>query len=122
MYRRAMPYGRLADPESTLGTDPRSDPRMVKAFAQFGLDARAPEVPLTVESPLEDRRAFAGLNEEAIGAVFEVFAQGFPAPPGVTTTTVTIPGVDNNDITLYVDLRPDQFACPRRHVLGGGGH
>jgi acetyl esterase len=117
-----MPYGRLADPESTLGTDPRSDPRMVKAFAQFGLDARAPEVPLTVESPLEDRRAFAGLNEEAIGAVFEVFAQGFPVPPRVTTTTVTIPGVDNNDITLYVS-RPDDAdgALPAVVHLHGGG-
>jgi acetyl esterase/lipase len=79
-------------------------------------------VPLTVESPLEDRRAFAGLNEEAIGAVFEVFAQGFPVPPRVTTTTVTIPGVDNNDITLYIS-RPDDAdgALPAVVHLHGGG-
>ncbi|HYR14546.1 MAG TPA: alpha/beta hydrolase, partial [Mycobacterium sp.] len=63
-----MPYGRLADPESTLGTDPRSDPRMVKAFAQFGLDGPAPDIALTVDSPLEDRRAFAAMNEDAIEA------------------------------------------------------
>src|SRR5260370_2793442 len=103
-----MPCGRLADPESTLGTDPRSDPRMVTAFAQFGLDARAPEVPLTVESPLEDRRALSRLNEEAIGAVFQRFSPGLPLPPPVTTTTGTIPRGDDNDITL--DITPPHSA------------
>ena len=49
-----MAYGRHADPESTLGTDPRSDPRMVKAFAEFGLDGTLTEAPLSVDSPLED--------------------------------------------------------------------
>jgi acetyl esterase len=82
-----MSYGRLADPHRTLGTDPRSDPRMVKAFAQFGLDGPAPAIPLTVGSPLEDRRAFAAMNEEGIGAIFEAFANGLPAVEGVATTT-----------------------------------
>src|SRR5271163_51082 len=61
-------HGRLANPDCTLGTDPRSDPRMVKAFAQFGLDNNAPVLPFTVDSPLEERRAFAGMVEEGIGA------------------------------------------------------
>ena len=35
-------YGRLADPTCTIGTDPRADPRMVKALAPFGLDGHMP--------------------------------------------------------------------------------
>ena len=36
--------GRLGDPTMDLASDPRSDPRMVAAFAPFGLDkgAQAP--------------------------------------------------------------------------------
>jgi hypothetical protein len=48
-----MAYGRHADPDSTLGTDPRSDPRMVKVFAEFGMDGRLPPLPLTVDAPLQ---------------------------------------------------------------------
>jgi acetyl esterase len=64
-------HGRLVDPDCTLGTDPRSDPRMVKAFAQFGLDGRLPAAPLTVDSPLEDRIAFATISEEGMGAILD---------------------------------------------------
>ena len=59
LYGRAMPYGRLADPDSTLGTDPRSDPRMVKVLAQFGLDGSAPVEAPPIDSALEDRLAWA---------------------------------------------------------------
>jgi acetyl esterase len=117
-----MPYGRHADPESTLGSDPRSDPRMVKAFAEFGLDGRQPAIPLTVDSPIEDRMAYAAMNEDAMGAIFEVFAQAAPTATGVTTTTTTITGVDGNDITLYIS-RPDAAAGPLPgivHLHGGG--
>src|SRR6478672_4947001 len=82
-----MAHGRLADPDCTLGTDPRSDPRMVKALAEFGLDGILPEAPLSVDSPLEDRLAFAALNEEGIGAVLASFGQAVPDVEGVTTTT-----------------------------------
>ena len=53
-----MLYGRLADPDCTLGTDLRSDPRMVAALAPLGLDGRLPQPQLTVDAPLEDRLAF----------------------------------------------------------------
>ena len=43
-----MPDGRLADPDRTLGTDPRSDPRMVAAYTPFGLDGPLPQ-PLSVD-------------------------------------------------------------------------
>ena len=122
MYRRAMPNGRLADPDCTLGTDPRSDPRMVKAFAQFGLDGPAPEIPLTVDSPLEDRLAWAVATEEGFAGLFEAFAQGVPIAEGVTTRTVTIAGGDGNDVTLYISRPADaEAALPAVVHLHGGG-
>jgi acetyl esterase len=117
-----MAHGRLADPETTLGTDPRSDPRMVKVFAQFGMDGHLPAAPVTVDSPLEDRRAFAAKNEEAMGAVFDVLVQGMPTVEGVTTTTTTITGEDGNDITLFISRPSDaDAALPCVVHLHGGG-
>ncbi|BBY80344.1 alpha/beta hydrolase fold domain-containing protein [Mycolicibacterium pulveris] len=115
-------YGRLADPEATLGTDPRADPRMVKAFAPFGLDGRLPPPPLTVDAPLEDRREFAAVSEQGMGAIFDVFAQAAPTVTGVTTTTTQIASVDGNDITLYLSS-PDTGGAPLPavvHLHGGG--
>jgi acetyl esterase/lipase len=116
-----MPDGRLANPECSLGTDARSDPRMVKALAPFGLDALSPPPPLTADSPLADRLAFTAEIEEAMSAVFEPFAQAMPIAEGVTTTTVTIPGGDGQDLTLYIS-RPDTAAgLPCVVHLHGGG-
>ena len=113
--------GRLANPECSLGTDPRSDPRMVKALAPLGMEALAPPPPVTVDSPLADRLAFTAEIEEAMSAVFEPFAQAMPIAEGVTTTTVTIRGGDGQDLTLYVS-RPDTAAgLPCVVHLHGGG-
>jgi acetyl esterase/lipase len=94
---------------------------MVKALAEFGLDGILPEAPLSVDSPLEDRLAFAALNEEGVGAVLASFGQAVPDVEGVTTTTTTITSEDGNDVTLYVS-RPDQAgALPAVVHLHGGG-
>ncbi|MEO3758560.1 alpha/beta hydrolase [Mycobacterium sp. B14F4] len=115
-------YGRLADPDHTLGTDPRSDPRMVKAFESFGLDGRLPAAPLTVDAPLEERIAFATMSEEGMGAIFVALSADLPVASSVTTTTTTITGPDGNDITLFVS-RPDDAsgALPAVVHLHGGG-
>jgi len=117
-----MVYGRLADPDSTLGTDPRSDPRMVKALAPFGLDGRLPPLGVTVDSPLDERLEFSRVSEEGMGAIFAVLAQEAPAVQGATTTTTTIAGGDGNDVTLYIS-RPDgvSSALPGVVHLHGGG-
>ncbi|MGD9618968.1 MAG: alpha/beta hydrolase fold domain-containing protein [Mycolicibacterium sp.] len=111
-----MAYGRHADPDSTLGTDPRSDPRMVAVFSRFGLAGRAPTSGLSVDSPLEQRHAFAKMSEQGLGAIFDSIADELTAPAGVTTTTLTITGIDGNDIPLYIS-RPGQIAGPLPAVL-----
>ncbi len=95
-------YGRLADPNCTIGTDQRADPRMVKALAQFGLAGRMPVPPVTPGAPMEDRLAAVAAAEKRMGAVLEELAQTLPGPKGVATMTTTITGVDGNDIALYI--------------------
>lgn len=116
-----MLVGRLADPNCTLGTDPRSDPRMVAAFAPLGLADALPEAPLGVDSPLEHRMAYCAAAEEMVGSVLDTFALAAAAPAGVTTTTVTIPGGDGNELSLFIS-RPDHSSGPLPalvHLHGG---
>ena len=108
--------GRHADPDSTLGTDPRSDPRMVAVFNRFGLAGHAPASGLTLDSALEQRHAFATMSEQGLGAIFDSIAGELTAPTGVTTATTTITGVDGNDIALYIS-RPDGMVGPLPAVL-----
>ncbi len=116
-----MADGRLADPDCSLATDPRSDPRMVEALEPFGVAALLPELPMTVDWPLDDRLSFVAATEEMIATVFEALGQAMPVADEVTTTTVTIPGGDGQDLTLYVS-RPDtavRLPC-LVHLHGGG--
>lgn len=117
-----MPYGRLADPDSIIGTDRRSDPRMVKALAAFGMDGRLPEPPLTVDAPLAQRLEFTAFAEQGTGAVLKMLGDQAPAPEGVTTTTTTVTGADGNEITLFIS-RPTDADGPLPavvHLHGGG--
>src|SRR6202020_3327343 len=116
-----MAHGRLADPDCCLRTDPRADPRMVRALAPVGLDSNAPAVPLTIDSPLEERLAYAAMAEEGMGVLLGLFAAGVPDASGVTTTMTTITGEDGNDVTLYIS-RPDVAGrLPAVVHLHGGG-
>lgn len=77
---------------------------------------------MTVDAPLADRLAFAAASEEGTGAILEAFAQGVPTAEGVTTSSTTITGVDDNDVTLYIS-RPNAAAGPLPcivHLHGGG--
>src|ERR1700753_2075590 len=116
-----MAEGRLADPNCSLGTDPRSDPRMVAALSQFGIAENMPVVPLTIDAPLEERLAYADMCEAGIGAVLDAFAPGVPVADGVTTTTTTITGEDGNDVTLYISRPDGDGSFPAVVHLHGGG-
>ena len=116
-----MLAGRLADPNCTLGTDPRADPRMVAAFTPIGLAGAMPEAPLDVNSPIEHRMAYCAAAEEVVGGVLDALALAAPAPAGVSTTTVTIAGGDGNEVTLFIS-RPDHAQGPLPalvHLHGG---
>jgi acetyl esterase/lipase len=95
---------------------------MVAALAPLGLADVLPDSPLTLDSPLADRLAYAAMAEDAVGGVIALMASAVTEPAGVTTTTVTIAGDDGNEITLYIS-RPDRAEGQLPavvHFHGGG--
>jgi acetyl esterase len=114
--------GRLGNPALELRSDPRSDPRVVAAFAPFGLDVTAPSLPIDRNSPVSELLAVAAAAEQNFATVFAALLADVPAPNGVETTIETITGTDGNDITLYVD-RPvgAEGSLPGLLHLHGGG-
>ena len=124
MSERAAPIlpGRLGNPDMTLADDPRADPRMIAALAPLGIGGPVEPFPLTVDHPLEDLHAYADEGEQGFGAVGDVLLQGLDPVTGVTRSVEVIPGVDGNDITLYIS-RPEAAdgALPGiLHIHGGG--
>ena len=114
--------GRLGDPEMTVATDPRCDPRMVAALEPLGLAGRADPVPLTADSTLEEIRALAALGEPGFEQLFDVLFASLPPVEGVESRTEVISGVEGNDISLYIH-RPTGSAGPHPgilHIHGGG--
>jgi acetyl esterase/lipase len=114
--------GRLGDPASNLGTDPRTDPRLRAALAAFGLDAHPEAVPLTPASPREELLAFCAAAEAGFEGLFAACQAGLPEVAGVVRETITCPGADGHDITLYVH-RPAEASGPLPavvHFHGGG--
>ena len=113
--------GRLGDPEMTVATDPRCDPRMVTALEPLGLAGRTDPVPLTADSTLEEIRALAAMGEPGFEQLFGVLFESLPPVEGVESRTEVISGVDGNDISLYIHRPADDGGpCPGiLHIHGG---
>lgn len=117
-----MPHGRLADPERSLATDPRADPRMVAALAAFGLDGHQPPAPFGAEAPLDQRRELLAAAEAGFGQVLAALVDGLPPVTGVVRETTSIPRPDGTALTLYIH-RPETSPGPLPclvHLHGGG--
>ena len=115
--------GRLGHPEYELRTDPRSDPRMVRAMAAYDMDGLAAPAPVSPDDPIEARLDFIGAAEEGFEQFFAALMADLPPVPGVAHSKETIRGVDGNDIVLYIH-RP-QAESPTSlpgvlHLHGGG--
>lgn len=114
--------GRLGDPTLELHSDPRSDPRMVEALAPFQLDRATPATPFDSTAPLPAQLGFLDELEGGFGAVFGALLGGAPAIDGVVESSVTITGVDDNEIVLFIS-RPATATAPIPgvlHIHGGG--
>jgi acetyl esterase len=114
--------GRLGSPDMTLKDDPRADPRMIAAMAPLGLADAAPPSPVDSNTGREALLDYVRTSEEDFEALFGALAGSLPAVEGVTRSVEVIPGVDGNDITLYVH-RPSDGATSLPgvlHIHGGG--
>jgi acetyl esterase/lipase len=115
--------GRLGDPEMTLGTDPRIDPRLAATVAKLGLDGHTPELALNRTTPRDQVLAAIAEMEQNFVQVFTGVLEGVPAVAGVSIETLSITGPDGNDIVLYVHrptAAPDGPLPCMVHLHGGG--
>jgi acetyl esterase/lipase len=114
--------GRLGDPNRTLKTDPRIDPRLAAALAPFGMDGPPPPAPVGVDSPLKAKLEHLAATEAAMQSIFAGFVADLPPIPNIERRTETIRGQDGNEITLYIH-QPQNAAGPLPcvyHTHGGG--
>ncbi len=113
--------GRLGNPQATLLTDRRADPRIVQAFEAVGGFAPGVE-PVGPDASYEETLAYCNAFEAAAAAGNDALRAMLPDWPTVTTTTETIDGVDGNSIKLFIHKPRDQqgpLPCVY-HTHGGG--
>lgn len=104
--------GRLGTPEMALGTDPRTDPRLLAALTPFGLDGNDNPSGITSATPLEERyQHVLNVVEPGNEGLFAGLMEGLPPVPGVEHEERVISGPDGNQIVLYFS-RPEGIAGP----------
>ena len=115
--------GRLGDPDRSLGTDPRADPRMVAALAAVGLDGHTAPLPVGPDSPLPEILSAVTVAEEAFEVLYAALFAGLPPVPGVVSETVTIEGPDGDELSLYVHRPAGSEGADLPHMvhMHGGG-
>ena len=112
--------GRLGTPDMAFVDDPRADARIAAAMAMMELapGTETPDPNWDYEASL----AYAASFEEAGELAHPIQLAAMPDFGDVESSTETIKGVDDNDITLYID-RPKDRAGPLPcmvHTHGGG--
>ena len=112
--------GRLGNPDLTLATDPRLDPR-VRTTLEGGLGEIATAPPIGADAPLADILDFlAAFDAEA--TAMEADYVDLPPVAGIARRTQAIEGIDGNRITLHI-VEPAERAGALPgivHTHGGG--
>ena len=114
--------GRLGDSDSTLATDPRSDPRMLAAMEPYRLGERTSPPRISPHDTLDDRMAFSRRAESRLEALFGALLAELPPVEGVARSTRAIRRPEGRDLVLSVHRRADaSVPLPGiLHVHGGG--
>jgi acetyl esterase len=120
---RARQVGRLADPDSTLATDPRTHTGLLAGLAAFGLDAAAAPAPMGRDASAKVVAEFVGGSHaafEGLYAALQPEPSDLPVPVSQRTESVT--GVDGHEIVLHV-FRPSEVegTLPCVVYVHGGG-
>ena len=89
--------GLLGDPQRVLSTDPRADPFMIAALAQFGLDDAAAPAPVNAESPLKEKRDYMAESEPDNEVQFNALNPDLPPIENVERRSEVIKGMDEVD-------------------------
>ena len=114
--------GRLLDPNSSLGTDPRVDSRIAGILRKVGGADLPGELPVTPASPREELLGFAQAVEDGTNGMIAAVLEGRPATSSASEI-LTARGRDGNEITLYVHRPSGEVEGPLPtvvHMHGGG--
>ena len=91
--------GRLGNPDATIETDGRCDPRIVSV----ALEGYAPGVEAPpADASYEDCLAYCAALEDAMDETHPLLLEAMPNFDHIDQSIETITGPDNNDITLYI--------------------
>lgn len=113
--------GRLENRARTLGTDPRSDPRMVSALGALAALDHPAGPAIAVGDGRDALLTFIADAEQAYEGLYAALMDGVEPIEGVSRETRTIEA-DGHDVTLHIH-RPDHTAGPLPviyEVHGGG--
>ena len=114
--------GRLGDPNRTLKSDWRADPRLVAVLARFGLDGSPPPSPVAMDSPMRAKLDYITASESALQGILTGLVADLSPISNIERWTETIRGQDGNEITLYIHRSQNaggSLACIY-HTHGGG--
>lgn len=120
--------GRLGNPELTLLEDVRLDPRVAQVMAQMPPGGPAASLPqVTQSSTYEECLTWVSAMEDMLAAGDAAALAASPEFADVASRKVTIKGVDENDIDLFVEAPKshDKNAASSKlpcivHLHGGG--
>ena len=114
--------GRLGNSEMSLKNDSRAIPAVTKVMSQYGLDALAPDPPISIEATLKEKVDYMTSLEPLYEEIFQSWYSELPEVEGLERFTKVIDGVDGNQITLYIHKTEKQISnIPGiLHIHGGG--
>ncbi len=100
-YSAKLP-GLIGDPDLTLATDPRIDPRLVEVMMEsWGYSEGLEEFSLE-DLSYEELLEYFVVHENMAAPMYDKIFSSLPSVSGVTRRTEVIMGVDGNEITLYI--------------------
>jgi len=108
-----VPPGRLGNPDMTIASDPRVDPRIRRAysegpFAAFGLKQTDMGGSAVVDAPFDEKHEWAHAVIEGWNDFFAEYVTWYKPVEGVTDDVEIIKGKDGNNIKLTIHRPTDQ--------------
>lgn len=122
--RAYTPPGRIGDPDMSLATDPRLNPKLLAALNAFGI-AGNQTMELPSELSVDNLNPILRVAEEQILGLYNGAPNDLAKDsqePEINVSELTIKGVNDNDIKLYI-YKPASASGPLPAVLyshGGG--
>ena len=114
--------GKLGNPLMRLQEEPRLDPRIYKAMERLGLFAETPDLPVNIDSTIDEIRDFCNQAEMGYEHQSKITHADWEPLAGVEVENRQILGSDGNEIDIFVH-RPRNQVGPLPgilHLHGGG--